>query len=62
MSDTNWESYGHEVIWVGFEKDMGNTIPKKNAIKTVKPIAKNPEETPHTIIDFDRLMEIVVYG
>ena len=44
MSDTNWESYGHDVIWVGFEKDMGNTTPKQEDTHTVKPKAKKPDE------------------
>ena len=62
MSDTNWESYGHEVIWVGFEKDMVKTLPDRNETSTSKSIIRKPEETPHTVIDLEKLMEIVVYG
>lgn len=62
MSDTNWQSYGHEVIWVGFEKDMAATLPDRGETSTSKSNIKVSQETPHTIIDLDRLMEIMVYG
>jgi len=62
MSDTNWQSYGHEVIWVGFEKDMSEPQPNQDNTQAVKSIVERVAEIPHTVIDLEKLMEIVVYG